>query len=65
MPDTWNPFAGNSGRVSSPHAADNLERWKAVEYAPLFVAWATVDIEAHKHVETTNTPRAWEEAAKL
>ena len=54
---------GNSGRVGSPHAADNLERWKSVDYHPLFVEWS--DIEVHKHAETALTPQGWEEGAKL
>jgi len=36
---------GNSGQPGSPHYADNVERWRNVEYHPLFIEWP--DIEAN------------------
>ena len=48
---------GNSGRLGSPHAGDNIGRWKAVEYHPLYVAAA--DVEAHKAAQTELVPQTY------
>ncbi len=45
---------GNSGQPGSPHYADNLERWRDVEYHPLFVQWS--DIEANAEGELRLAP---------
>jgi penicillin amidase len=45
---------GNSGQPGSPHYADNLERWRDVEYHPLYVEWA--DIEANAEGTLTLLP---------
>ncbi len=45
---------GNSGQPGSPHYADNLERWKNVEYHPLYVEWR--DIEANAEARLALTP---------
>ena len=45
---------GNSGQPGSPHYADNVERWRAVEYHPLFVKWP--DIEANAEAELALVP---------
>jgi penicillin amidase len=36
---------GNSGQPGSPHYGDNVERWRDLQYHPLYVSWA--DIEAN------------------
>lgn len=45
---------GNSGQPGSPHYADNLERWRTLQYHPLFTAWP--DIEANAESELRLTP---------
>lgn len=45
---------GNSGQPGSPHYRDNVERWRDVEYHPLFIEWA--DIEANAEGELRLTP---------
>ena len=45
---------GNSGQPGSPHYADNVERWRDVEYHPLFIEWR--DIEASAEGELSLTP---------
>ncbi|MEZ4501129.1 MAG: penicillin acylase family protein [Dehalococcoidia bacterium] len=45
---------GNSGQPGSPHYADNIERWRNVEYHPLFIEWT--DIEANAEGELRLTP---------
>ena len=45
---------GNSGQPGSPHYADNIERWREVEYHPLFVSWP--DIEANAEAELRLVP---------
>ncbi|MDP6605636.1 MAG: penicillin acylase family protein [Dehalococcoidia bacterium] len=45
---------GNSGQPGSPHYADNLDRWRDVDYHPLFVEWE--DIEANAEGELRLTP---------
>ena len=45
---------GNSGQPGSPHYADNVERWRNVEYHPLFVDWQ--DIEANAESELNLNP---------
>ena len=42
---------GNSGQPGSPHYADNLERWRNVEYHPLYIDWG--DIEANTEARLT------------
>jgi penicillin amidase len=34
---------GNSGQPGSPHYSDNVERWRNVEYHPLYVEWSDID----------------------
>ncbi len=34
---------GNSGQPGSPHYADNVERWRNVEYHPLYIDWSDID----------------------
>jgi penicillin amidase len=46
---------GNSGQPGSPHYADNVERWRTLQYHPLFTAWS--DIEANAEAELRLTPR--------
>ncbi len=46
---------GNSGRPGSAHYRDHLERWRDVEYFPLYVEWA--DIEGNAEGELRLTPR--------
>jgi penicillin amidase len=46
---------GNSGQPGSPHYADNIERWRTVDYHPLHVGWA--DIEANAEATLQLTPR--------
>ena len=45
---------GNSGQPGSPHYSDNVDRWRDVEYHPLFVDWS--DIEANAEGELQLTP---------
>jgi penicillin amidase len=45
---------GNSGRPGSPHYADNVDRWHALEYHPLFIDWS--DIEANAEGELHLSP---------
>jgi penicillin amidase len=45
---------GNSGQPGSPHYGDHVQRWRDVEYHPLFVEWA--DIEANAEGELRLTP---------
>jgi penicillin amidase len=45
---------GNSGQPGSPHYGDNVERWRALAYHPLFINWA--DIEANAEAELRLTP---------
>ncbi len=45
---------GNSGQPGSPHYADNVERWRDVEYHPLFINWD--DIEANSEAHLTLLP---------
>jgi penicillin amidase len=45
---------GNSGQPGSPHYGDNIERWRDVDYHPLFVEWS--DIEANAEAELRLTP---------
>ncbi len=45
---------GNSGQPGSPHYGDHVQRWRDVEYHPLFVDWA--DIEANADGELRLTP---------
>jgi penicillin G amidase len=45
---------GNSGQPGSPHYGDQLERWRDVEYHPLYIAWA--DIEANAEAELRLAP---------
>ncbi len=45
---------GNSGQPASPHYADNIERWREVEYHPLLVSWP--DIEANAEAELRLVP---------
>ena len=42
---------GNSGQPGSPHYADNLERWRTVEYHPLFVDWSDIEANAEARLE--------------
>ena len=46
---------GNSGRPGSPHYRDHLERWRDVEYFPLYVEWG--EIEANAESELRLMPR--------
>ena len=45
---------GNSGQPGSPHYSDNLERWRNVEYHPLYIDWS--DIEANAEATLMLTP---------
>lgn len=45
---------GNSGRPGSPHYRDHLERWRDVEYFPLYIEWP--DIEANQESDLHLTP---------
>ncbi|MGD9891377.1 MAG: penicillin acylase family protein [Dehalococcoidia bacterium] len=49
---------GNSGRPGSPHYGDNVLRWLALEYHPLFIDWT--DIERNAEAELRLQPRAEE-----
>ena len=42
---------GNSGQPGSPHYGDNLERWRTVQYHPLYVEWADIDANAESRLE--------------
>lgn len=37
---------GNSGRPGSPHYADNVERWRTLEYHPLLINWPAIEANA-------------------
>lgn len=45
---------GNVGQPSSPHYADNTERWRDVEYHPLYIEWD--DINANAEATLTLSP---------
>ncbi|MEE9279473.1 MAG: penicillin acylase family protein [Myxococcota bacterium] len=45
---------GNSGQPGSPHYADNVGRWRDVEYHPLYIEWS--DIETHAEAELKLSP---------
>ncbi len=45
---------GNSGQPGSPHYDDNIERWRDVEYHPLYIDWD--DIEANAEAQLTLVP---------
>ena len=45
---------GNSGQPGSPHYGDNIERWRNVEYHPLYIDWD--DIGANAEATLTLTP---------
>lgn len=42
---------GNSGQPGSPHYADNTERWRDVEYHPLFIDWDDIGANAEARLE--------------
>ena len=42
---------GNSGQPGSTHYGDNLERWRTVQYHPLYVEWADIDANAESRLE--------------
>jgi penicillin amidase len=42
---------GNSGQPGSPHYADNLGRWRDVEYHPLHVDWDDIEANAEAHLQ--------------
>ena len=42
---------GNSGRPGSPHYMDHLERWRDVEYFPLYVEWEDIEANAEGTLE--------------
>ena len=42
---------GNSGQPGSPHYGDNLERWRQVEYHPLYVEWDDIEANAEAHLK--------------
>jgi penicillin amidase len=46
---------GNSGQPGSPHYGDNVGRWLALDYHPLYVEWP--DIEANAEAELELRPR--------
>ena len=46
---------GNSGRPGSPHYRDHLERWRDVEYFPLYMEWP--DIESNAESDLRLMPR--------
>ena len=46
---------GNSGRPGSPHYRDHLERWRDVEYFPLYTEWP--DIESNAESDLRLAPR--------
>lgn len=41
---------GNSGAPGSPHYSDNVERWRSVEYHPLFINWDDIEANAGAHL---------------
>jgi penicillin amidase len=41
---------GNSGQPGSPHYLDNLERWRNVEYHPLYIDWGDIEANAEAHL---------------
>ena len=45
---------GNSGQPGSPHFGDNIERWRTLDYHPLFIDWS--DIEANAEAELRLSP---------
>jgi penicillin amidase len=45
---------GNSGQPGSPHYADNVQRWRDVEYHPLYIDWR--DIAANAEADLTLVP---------
>jgi penicillin amidase len=47
---------GNSGQPGSPHYLDNLERWRAVEYHPLFIDWGDIEANAEAHQRLVPRP---------
>lgn len=47
---------GNSGQPGSPHYADNVERWRDVEYHPLFVDWEDIDANVEARLRLDPLP---------
>ncbi|MFQ5380279.1 MAG: penicillin acylase family protein [Dehalococcoidia bacterium] len=47
---------GNSGQPGSPHYADNVERWRNVEYHPLFVDWDDIEANTEAHLRLDPEP---------
>jgi penicillin amidase len=45
---------GNSGQPGSPHYSDNTDRWRDVEYHPLYIDWG--DIAANSEATLTLRP---------
>jgi penicillin amidase len=47
---------GNSGQPGSPHYADNIDRWRTVEYHPLFIDWGDIEANAEARQELVPVP---------
>ena len=56
---------GNSGHPDSPHYADGLARWRAVEYHPLLVDWGDIEKAAEARLVLTPQPAAARAKAAL
>ncbi len=48
---------GNSGQPGSPHYADNVERWRDVEYHPLYIKWDDIEANAEARLVLSGAPR--------
>ncbi|MBI5948681.1 MAG: penicillin acylase family protein [Chloroflexi bacterium] len=48
---------GNSGQPGSPHYADNVDRWRQVEYHPLFINWDDIEANAEARLVLSASPR--------
>ncbi len=47
---------GNSGQPASPHYGDNVQRWRQLEYHPLFVNWPDIEANAEGDLRLTPAP---------
>lgn len=47
---------GNSGRPTSPHYSDNIERWLTLDYHPLLVTWPEIEANAEATMELQPRP---------
>ena len=48
---------GNSGQPGSPHYADNIDRWREVEYHPLYINWDDIEANAEARLVLSAAPR--------